>query len=897
MRQRGVGTRDINLTFDLQLPPILSSPLKPHRSGGSVKLLQSAILSPRATYQTPSRTGAIQKPTSRHTPETAKKATPQIVVDGELDRRLESSKNPTAPDPSPRDSKGVPTKKRKNGPNTLEGVVEAAEMPPVKRRRRRKSITQGSMRKKPRAPAIAKKIDQSSKGSTEPKKDEVVPSELTQPATETTDQAPGIPSEPELVRDTVEDLNVVQKAKQPKKRKRKSIGQQRPKKEPKLMDEPAIQAGLDDLDQQIVPVVANHAIGNGLQIVEKPKPQRRKRNAITETSNRREQPSRAGPLPPTVAPKLEFLGVEPTPDWADSNNVAAEQPKKRGRKPRAVVSDAAETPKEVLSRPTTVPRVQVSQDEPPLPPTVLEPQADEAEKASTVPKQRRKKRNPIHQRPTSRKRPATKPRGGPDPDLTLADGKTTKTRRAAAAISSPNPLSRSLPEKLQMLPTQVESAQLEPEHDDPVPASAPKKRGRPRKVHAAPQAAEIAKTRKKEVNTKSAEGPEKRKGPRPKTARTSETTPSKASQPTNGNAVPTQHPRGRAKKITEEVAKDNSTEALPEMPYAPIVEPRHRVPSPVPVKKRGRPKKQVANAPIVEKAPQENSTSQLRRTRTQSEDAPSKLPPDVIPSLHTKPLTALTLPDIDDVDEDPLSECTPLQPSYKPKFKPAKPRTQIRPQVTCHLSNKHENTVSDRSDLNEPPVLKLTKRRAKPLGKESAPPIKHKILAAHALARQSQGSPDLELPNHSPLQHQENRTNFESHIQQSPSGKNALPTDQEDQEELQAQRAQEIAEQKERDLSVQIERLSASVKKRKQQQQQQQQQQAFASTNNASLNIGHDNKATLGVKKKARGLENLFRTVSGTKKGNGGEIDPDLQGMLDQVKGVGRRDGCVMKIF
>ncbi|KAL8910667.1 MAG: hypothetical protein Q9171_004042 [Xanthocarpia ochracea] len=887
MRQRGAGTRDINLTFDLQLPPILSSPLKSHRSGGSVKLLQSAILSPRVTYKTPSRTGAIQKPASKHTPETAKRATHQIVVDGELDRRFELPKNATAPDISPRDSERVPTKKRKNGPNTLEGVAEAAEMPPVKRRRRRKSIAQGSIRKRPRAPALAKEIDQSSKGSIKPIRDEVVPSEVTQPATETTDKASDIPSEPELVRDTVEDLNVAQKAKQPKRRKRKSIGQQRPKKKPKLKDESAVQAELDDIDQQLVPVVANDAIGNGLQIVEKPKPQRRKRNAITETSNRREQPSRVVPLPPTVALKLKFSSVEPTPDRADSNNVAADQPKKRGRKPRTVVSGAAETSKKVLSRPSTVPGVQASQDEPPPLRTELEPQAD---KASTVPKQRRKKRKSICQRPIYRKRPATKPRGGPDLDLNLADGKTAKTRRAAAAISSSNPLSRSFPEKSQLLPTQVESTQLEPEHDDAVQAPAPKKRGRPRKVHAAPQAAEIAKTREKEVNTKGAEGPEKRKEPRPKIARANETTPSKASQPTNDKIVPAQPPRGRTKKITEEVAQDNSTEALPEISYAPITEPGHRLPSPVLVKKRGRPKKQVANAPVAEKAPRENSTSQLRRTKTRSEDAPSEVPPDVIPSLQTKPLTALTLPDVEDVDQDPLSECTPLQPPHQLKFKPVKPRTQIRPQVTSHPPNKHENTVSDRSDLNEPPVLKVTKRRAKALDKESAPPMKHKVLTTHALTRQSQGIPDLELPSYSPLQHQENRTDFESHIQQSSSEENALPTDQEDQEELQVQRAQEIAEQKERDLNVQLERLSASVKKRKQQ------QQAFASNKNDSLNISHD-KATLGVKKKARGLENLFRTVSGTKKRNGGEIDPDLQGILDQVKGVGRRDGCVMKIF
>lgn len=48
----------------------------------------------------------------------------------------------------------------------------------------------------------------------------------------------------------------------------------------------------------------------------------------------------------------------------------------------------------------------------------------------------------------------------------------------------------------------------------------------------------------------------------------------------------------------------------------------------------------------------------------------------------------------------------------------------------------------------------------------------------------------------------------------------------------------------------------------------------------------------LGVKKKAKLPKNLFRAVSATRRVMGGEdIDPDLQGMLDQVKGVGGR-GC-----
>lgn len=950
MRQRGAGTRDINLTFDLQLPgvPAVSrSPLRPQKSGRS----QPDLPNLKATRQTPKFKKAIPKLVAKRTPATANNATPRTAVHGDNVERPETSKHNSVSEAPQQVSQGISAQKRKIDLNLAEGTTEDPELPPMKKRKKRKSIGQNSIRKKARAPPLAKKTIQESKKSNKTKEVEEVPPEPMELVPEKIPQASEIPSDSKTMQHPAEALEVAQVTKEPKRRKRKSIGQiQKPKKTPKLARQAMVHARPDDVVQQQIPVVANASVEERSQTVEKPKPQRRKRNAVTESSKRRKPPMQRMSSPQSATHISDVLRGEPIPDRSIGNIVAAEQPKKRGRKPNATVKDTTDNPKEVSNMPMAFLEIQGPEGEPPQLGEVV-PKADEA---STVLKQTRKKRKPIGQIQKLRKKTGTRALRAIDPDLNLVSDEMAKNRRTATAISPPIPQGRSLsenpqllspkeeqaqvvpehelfvpapapnkrgrPKKAQAAPlehsTEIAPAQIEPEHEVPMPAPATKKRGRPKKAETAPQehptiepaqrepgswtpppalttkkrgqpkkaqtasqAAEIAEIERMHDEAEPAKAPEKRRGPMQRMASANQTTPFEASQPVNRDVVPAQPRRRRAKNVCKSNVQENGREALPEVQDAPSAEPEHRVLSPAPVKKRGRPKKQASNPLVAEDAARKNPTSQLRTTKHQSSVAPPKLSPALVPRSRAQPFTAL--PVQDDVDEDPLSECTPLQLTDKAKDKLGKSRTQLHPQVTSNPSNKHEVTVSDHSDLNEAPVLKVTKRRAKALHKEPVPREQEKEVAAHPLARQAQGSLGLGSANSSSgLQHQHNRTaDLESHIEQSLLEENALKADL---EELQAQRAQEIAEQKERDLNVQLERLSASVKKKH--------------ANNDPHKV-HQDEPILGVKKKARGLKNLFRTGSGTRKGSGGDIDPDLQGILDQVKGVGRGGGGIMKIF
>ncbi|KAL8847891.1 MAG: hypothetical protein Q9221_007066 [Calogaya cf. arnoldii] len=986
MRQRGAGTRDINLTFDLQLPgvPTISvSPLRPQKTGRS----QPDHPNLRATRQTPKLTKATPKLVAKRTPATANNTTPRSVVNGNNVKRPETSKSTPASEAPRHASKVVSPKKRKIDQNLAEGATEDAEMPPVKRRKKRKSIGQDSIRKKTRAPALTKKTTQESKQRTRSKKLEEAHPETAELAAQKIPPASETPSASKTIQDPVQVLKVAQVGKEPKRRKRKSIGQnQRPKKTPRLAGQSTIHARPVEVEQQQIPIIADASTKERSQTVEEPKPQRRKRNAVTEKLQRRESPLLIMPSPPSATDISEALRGNPIPDQPIADIVAAEQPRKRGRKPNAAVRHSTEIPKEDPSVALTVLEVPTSQGEP-------QPQLGEVEskagETSTVLKQVGKKRKPIGQTQKTKKSTTTRPLRAIDPNLNPA----SETRRTAATVSTPKPQGGSLSENSPILSSKEEQAQaaLEPEasvpppalkkrgrpkkaqaaspehptdieparrklgHTVPMPDPAIRKRGRPKKTEAAsqkepaqrwseneiptpdpatktrgwpkkaenapqhdptaiepalrrlenegptsalaatklgrpkkpqlaPQPAETAKTENMHDKVEPAKAPQERKGLVQKVTPASETPPTEVNQPTNRGAVLALPSRRRTKNIIKSAVQEIGSGVLPEVSNAASAEPEHRVLSPAPLKKRGRPKKQPTNPSITKEAPIKLPTSEPPRTKTQSNDGPPKLPPAMVPKLRAKPVTAL--PFDDDVDDDPLSECTPLQPTHKPKVNPVNPRTRIRRQAAPNPPNKRGLTVSDHSDLDEAPVMNVPKRRAKALDRELIPQEGDGEVVAHLLPREPQRRPDLGRASSSPRpQHQQNRNeDLESHIEQSFLEEKALKADL---EELQAQRAQDIAEQRERDLHVHSERRSANIKK-----------QARAKTDNHSQKLG-PNKPMLGVKKKARGLGNLFRTVSGTRKGSRGDIDPDLQGILDQVRGVGHGGGGggMTKIF
>ncbi|KAL8837452.1 MAG: hypothetical protein Q9176_005639 [Flavoplaca citrina] len=920
MRQRGAGTRDIDLTFDLQLPgvpPVSKSPSRSQKLGRP----QLDFPSSRTTRQTPKLAKATPRLVARRTPARANSPTPAIVSGDENVERPKISKHVLDTEPLGDISRGVLAQKRRAGLHLPEGSAQNAEVPPTKRRKKRKSIGQDSLRKRTRAPPLAQqKSVQESKIITKLKKSAAVHTEPTKVAAEPFSHATDMLVGSDISQNPAAVSKMAQVATEPIRRKRKSIGQiQKPRKRPKCTEQTAIHATQDDKDQQQVAVYADDLDVGEPKIAEEPKPQRHKRNALTNLSD----VFRGEPVP------AQSIGEIPT----------AKQAKKRGRKPNPAFGIAERT--EVSSNlPMTVPEIHPSRGEPSSQPEGIAPKAGEA---STVPKQARKKRKPIGQTQRTKKKPSTRPLRAIDPNMNLTGGDIVKMRSTETAIPSPKLQDVSISENGRILPPKGDQVQLdrdkkssapapaskkrgrpkktedqgllmvnkpaqnEPEYEIPTSAPAIVKRGRPRKGQAvfreqqmgiepaqsqpqndnlapasaieeivrpreaqfALQAAEIDELDNTHDEAKPAKAPKNRRVPTQKMISTCDTQPPEASQPTDTDFVVTQPRNRRAKNAVPPIAQDNSSKALPEAIDKSTAEQHNKVLSPAPVKKRGRPKKQATDRPVVADAVRKPSTFKLPKTKHEANDAPSTLSPAIVSKIRDRPTTALAV--LDDVDDDPLSECTLL-------IEPVKLRNRTRRRVSPNLPKKYEDSVSNQSDPNEPPVLKVTKRHPKARAKESASREPDGEMLTHALARQSQpssksGFSDRSLPSHPPAKR---IADLESHIEQSLLEENALKADL---EELQTQRAQEIADQQERDLNMHVERLSASAKG--------QNKQGLASIDRESQG-GHHDEPLLRVKKRARGFDNLFRTVSVTGKGSGGDIDPDLQGILDQVKGVTR---------
>lgn len=966
MRQRGAGTRDINLTFDLQLPGVPPVPRSPSRPRNYVRP-QPDLPNSRATRQTPKLAKATPKLVAKRTPAKANSLNPAIVSGDKNVERPKISKHILDPEPLGDISRGVSAQKRKAGLSLPEGSTQDAAVPPTKSRKKRKSIGQDSLRKKTRAPPRAQQQnDQKSKIKTKFKKSAAVYDEPTKVAAEPKSHVTDMLAESDISQNPAAISKMAQVAKEPKRRKRKSIGQiQKPRKRPKCTEKTAIHATPDDKEHQQIAVLADDLDVGEPQIVEEPKSQRRKRNAPTNL--------------------LDVLRSEPVPAQSVVEMPTAEPAKRRGRKPNPAVN-MAEPPEGSSNLPMTVPEMYPSRgDEPSSQPEGIESKAVEA---STVLKQARKKRKPIGQTQRTKKNPSTRPLRAIDPNLNLASGNTVKIRSTGTAIPSPTLQDVSLSENGQILPPKRDQVQLDQDKKSAAPAPAARKRGRPRKAEAtqglltinnaaqdepkyeipmsdpaivkhgrpkksqeaaqehptksepvygkpndetamsapaikkrgrpkkgqtvsrerrmeiesaqsrpqndnfapasaveeldrpkeaqlALQAAEIDELDNTHEEAEPPKAPKNRRVPTKKMVSTCETQPPEASQPTDIDFVLTQPRKRRAKNAVPPIAQDNSRKAPPEALDISTAEQHNNVLSPAPVKKRGRPKKQATDPPVVADAVRKPSTFKLRKTKHEANDAPSTLSPAIVSKTRDRPTTALAVPD--DVDDDPLSECTPL-------IEPVKLRKRTRRQVSPNLPKKYEDTVSNQSDPNEPPVLKVTKRHPKARVKESVSREPDAEVVTHALERQSQPSPKSRFSDRSPPSHPpaKRTADLESHIEQSLLEENALKADL---EELQAQRAQEIAEQKERDLNMHLERLSTSAKAQK--------KQGLASIDRELAGVHYD-EPPLRVKKRARGFDNLFRTVSGTRKGSGGDIDPDLQGILDQVKGV-TREG--MQIF
>ncbi|KAL9035567.1 MAG: hypothetical protein Q9180_004796, partial [Flavoplaca navasiana] len=337
MRQRGAGTRDINLTFDLQLPgvpPVSKSPSRPQKAGRP----QLDFPSSRTTRQTPKLAKATPRLVAKRTPARANSPTPAIVSGDENVERPKISKHVLDPEPLGDISRGVSAQKRKAGLNLPEGSTQDAEVPPTKRRKKRKSIGQDSLRKRTRAPPLAQqKSVQESKIITKFKKSAAVHPEPTKVLAEPTSHAKDMLADSDISQNPAAVSKMAQVAKEPKRRKRKSIGQiQKPRKRPKCTEQTAIHAPPDDKEQQQIPVFADDLDVGEPQIVEKQKPQRRKPKAPTNL--------------------LDVLRGEPVPAQSIVGTPTAEPARRRGRKPNPAVN-MAEPPEGSSNLPMTVPEI------------------------------------------------------------------------------------------------------------------------------------------------------------------------------------------------------------------------------------------------------------------------------------------------------------------------------------------------------------------------------------------------------------------------------------------------------------------------------------------------------------------------------------------------------------
>ncbi|KAL8682662.1 MAG: hypothetical protein Q9186_001349 [Xanthomendoza sp. 1 TL-2023] len=863
MRQRGAGTRNINLTFDLQLPSIPTvsrSPLKAQNSTRSNKNPQLE----HPTRQTPRISKATPRVVSKYRPATAQRRTPKAAEDEFGTSHEGPALDPPGTKTTQQDGEGVCARKRKIGPARIEDVSGSSEMPQVKRRKKRKSIGQNSIRKKPRSPV--KKITEPRKPGSRSREVQLVQTEPLEAITGRMSNTSRDNMEyHNIMNDPSRDLPTQLVLKAPRRRKRRSIGQiQRPKKTSKVMDQTVVQTK---------PVSAEAILGAVVTEAETPE--------LSIEPNLPRGKRKAGT-------KLSHDSTAPTRTTANVDVV--DQRKKRGQKPKAVVNEIIQGEKEVMHPEATDRENEAPQDVSP----VLEEVGSQPIEAPTAPKRKSRKRKSIDQTQKPKKRAAIKAPGELDPGPTATDGDIAMTERTAAPPVVPRQRGRLLSENLQKPPPTIEESRNEAPHGTSEPAQAPKTRGRPKKSQIpngpnVPNNVDIAEDREDVVK-----GPKPRGRPNRKSVPDVEPVLAKViNGPTTEMEKDTRSRKGAPNKIIE-VVQSTISDPLPRDQDAITASSVPKSPRSQPTKKRGRPRKQVAehiavhqtipnpltpvpdartvsSEPIIAPSPpwakmrgrpKKQVTEPLaaltaapkaaipKRPKAEPRDNPTPAEPSPICNSKTRarPLTGLTLPDDD--DDDPLSQTTTVKPTSKTTSTGSKRPLQHTKETSSQPSKKLDTRPNDYDDMDEvqPLIPRIRAREA------TAP--KTAILDEDKLSDNNLSITDLD-----------------AHIEQSLLEEAALKQDLKD---LHDQRAQEIAEQKDRDLAFQQDRLAANAKEKK---------------NRSDDDVlmkwnGHEN--VLGVRKNPRELGNLFRNVSATRRVMGGEdIDPDLQGMFDRVKGVG----------
>ncbi|KAL8801330.1 MAG: hypothetical protein Q9182_004536 [Xanthomendoza sp. 2 TL-2023] len=831
MRQRGAGTRNINLTFDLQLPsipPVSRSPLKPQISTRSNRNFQSGASTLPPTRQSPRISKATPKLVPRHHPATSQKKTPKVAEDENGSSREEPALDAHGTKTTLQDQKGVRPRRPKVGPAPLVDVSEPSEMAPAKRPKKRKPIGQDSLRKKSHGPV--KKI-----------------TKLRKPSSRS--------GEVQLVR--TEPLRAIT---------------------------------------------------------------RRLSNTTRDVS----------------------ASTRPI-----SDDDVVDQRTKGGRNQKAGVNESIQPEKAVMRSEATYSGFEAPQENSPA----LAEFGSQPSEAPTAPNRKSRKRKPFGQMQRPRKRVATKAPENLSLDPSPADGNITPSERTAAAPNFPKRRDKILSRNLQKAPPPIEDAKEEAPHEFSEQVRVPKKRGRPRKPsnpcgQNEPNTVEMAgddegienghKTRgrlKEKVvlavkpdpakvihdpmtQTEGDIGSKKRSSN--KTIKVHQSVTSDrlprdqgAVTASPGPAAPSLHPnkkrgrprrqvlelpavkptiscplpevpeantvslesmvlspppakkRGRPRRQVSEIPAVRPTVScpLPEVPVANTVSLESMVLSPPPAKKRGRPKKQVAESLAAPTAAEKTSIAKRPMVKSKAGPIPAKPSATRNPKTRARPPTTLNLQDDDDDDDDPLSESTTFQPIRKPMPNRLKRPLQAREEPSFEPSRMLYTHPRDHDIMDDAPPLTIEPHTQK----DHAPKT--------AASDDEEQSDNHTLP----------LTDLDAHIERSLLEEAALKQDLKDLHEQQAQEFAETQQEWDRAFQRRLETTLPPAKAK----------EKSRTDNNDDLtkwnNNGHEN-AVLGVKKKknTRGPGSLFRSVAAKRRVLGGEdIDPDLQGMLDQVKGVG----------
>ncbi|KAL8721200.1 MAG: hypothetical protein Q9181_007759, partial [Wetmoreana brouardii] len=794
MRQRGAGTRDIQLSFDLELPglpKISRSPLKPQRSARSSKFAQIGPLPSLATRQTPKITKTNPTLSSRRTPATARKRQPKAMVTD----RVAAEKEIALDAPNQRDKETTLTKKRKAAPESMEAIEEISHTSPPRKRRKRRSIGQQSLRTKKKALPASKASLQISR-----------PSLSSEPLV---DQAKVMAEQPLKVgkekRDATEvhrnvgDAIIPHVPQPPKRRKRKSIGQiQGPKKrlKPLLQD-------FEEEKPELAGVDSEAADGQhpqeDLSIDENvtAKPERQKRKRTVQGSKERKEPHEEAPLPAKTESERSLASKQKASTLVKAATISPskEKPTKRGRKPRTLSDNEAKPVIEYVESVQGVVDPEAAQGEPPSPATTkLKP-----EEKLAPPKRKRKKRISITQDRRSRKKAAASPPAvivvGHEP----IDSDIERTEVATNTKIARKPQGRGRRQKKPLLSLDgIDTASAGPEHNSSKPAQeAPKKRGRPKKSQVSPT--EVKTDLAGPNHDEAGPAPTAKKRGRPKKAilSDSEAKPLAATQQPTGAMNQATASKRRQPKACIAVTISPELQSLPEEAKALDAAPNPELP-PLPVaKKRGRPKKQLPIPPAVEPSTTATQSSQPKPKPNVSATLPdssisdaSKTSVNPISAINAHSIrTSISREDDGDVSDDPISESKPLRAiSKRTSRNNEMPMKRVIQEHVPTISQQLDVAAREHIDVEPAQRPRKGKRTFEEGAVETAPQLLN---------------PDTQLEDARPQQPSHNEADDETQTL-----KNDLRT-------LHAQRAAEIAEQKERDLQSRLESLSASIKKRR----------------------------------------------------------------------------------